>query len=494
MRYITTPIYYVNANPHIGHAYTQIAADVYSRYHRLMGRQVYFLTGTDEHGEKIARAAAEQGKTPKEFVDMGAENFKMLWKTHNIENDQFVRTTDPEHKESVKEIVRRLISGGYVYKGVYEGLYCVSCETYFTETQVEEKLCPDCGKNLEKLGQESYFFKLSAFSEKLIKHIEENPQFIMPKSIRNEIIGFLQQELIDLSISRQDVSWGVSFPADDSHTVYVWFDALINYISAIGYPHDMARFGEVWPAKIHLIGKDILKFHAVIWPAMLMALDLKLPETVYAHGWWMIEGGKMSKTAGNSVDPLELIEEWGIDPFRYFLMRQVCFGEDGNYSLEQFISRYESDLANDLGNLLSRVVSMLIKYQPEYDLSDSLELESKLKELATELDALYDDMKFNLILEKIWELVREANVYVESSAPWRLAKEDPATLNLVMTNLYETLSALAWFIYPFMPETSQRMNKDLGLSKDYESGEFSWPSGGDFSGVSKGAVLFPKKQ
>lgn len=494
MKYITTPIYYVNAEPHIGHAYTQIAADVYSRYQKLIGKDVFFLTGTDEHGEKIARAAAAENLTPQEFVDRVVEKFIALWERLNIRSDQFVRTTDDEHKEAVREIIRRLKVKGYVYKGMYEGWYCVPCETFFTELQVEENKCPDCKKSVEKLGQESYFFKLSAFRERLLEHIEKNTRFIMPESRRNEILGFLNQELKDLSISRKDVSWGIPFPEDELHTVYVWFDALINYISAPGYPHDMKRFNSIWPANIHLIGKDILKFHAVIWPAMLMALDIELPETVCAHGWWMIEGGKMSKSSGNSVNPLELIEEWGIDAFRYFLMRHVRFGQDGNYSYEQFMMRYETDLANDLGNLLNRVLSMILKYSPKYDLSSSEEFSDRILALVDNLDGLYAEMNYSVILEKIWNIIREANVYVESSAPWKLVKTDPDMLNKVMSNLYETLAALSWLLYPFMPESSDKINEQLGLAREFEPGKLTWPVAVAWGEISKGEALFPKNK
>lgn len=493
IKYITTPIYYVNAEPHIGHAYTQIAADCLARYYRQTGSKVHFLTGTDEHGEKIAEAARARNIGIKEFVDESVKKFKNLWKALNIEYDQFIRTTEPFHENTVKQIIIRLREKGLIYKNMYEGWYCVPCESFYTPSQAEDQLCPVCKRPVEKLQQESYFFKLSNFKEPLLEHIEKNPEFIMPESRRNEVLGFLKEPLRDLSISRKDVKWGIPFPDDDSHTIYVWFDALLNYITAPGYFTDSERFNNIWPADVQLIGKDIIKFHAVIWPAILLGLGVELPKTVFAHGWWTMKGEKMSKSVGNVVDPFEIIDNWGVDALRYFILRQVTFGMDGNFSEEQFQARYDTDLANELGNLLSRVLSMIQKYDPPYSGSNPDGLDKKAQILINKLDDLYGGLKFSLILEKIWEIIKAANIYVEQQKPWILAKEDKNRLGEVLTNLFEVLKIVSGLISPFMPETSSKIKEQMGITDLPDNEILSWSTNSSFNKISKGVPLFPKK-
>jgi len=493
IKFITTPLYYVNADPHIGHAYTQVAADTLSRYYRMTGRKAHFLTGTDEHGEKIARAAKENSCEVTDFVDKGVEKYKKLWEKLDIKYDQFIRTTDEAHVKTVEKVINELVKKGYIYKGKYEGWYCVPCESFFTPTQIEEQFCPDCKRKVEKLSQESYFFKLSVFQKKILEHIKNNPSFIQPESRKNEITGFLSRPLRDLSISRLDVSWGIPFPEDDKHTVYVWFDALLNYISAPGYFSDPHKFKELWPADVQLLGKDIIKFHAVIWPAILLALDLELPKTVFAHGWWTVEGEKMSKSFGNVIDPFEVVGEWGADPLRYFLLKQVTFGLDGDFSFEQFKSRYESELANELGNLLSRVLSMIGRYNPEYTAGSSDGFEELANSVCKEIDELYISFKYNIILDRIWDIVRFANIYVEKSKPWELAKKDMGRLSVVLTNLFEVLKVISALIYPFMPAASLKMREQMGIKKLPDKDDLRWKLSGDFSNINKGELLFPKK-
>lgn len=494
VKFITTPLYYVNADPHIGHAYTQVAADCLARYYRQRGDKVHFLTGTDEHGEKVAKAALVSGIGGiMEFIDAGVEKFKGLWETLNIEYDQFIRTTDNVHIKVVQEVLKKLNEKGLIYKGDYEGWYCVPCESYWTESQVEEHLCPSCKQKVEKLKQESYFFKLSQFKDPLLKHINENPNFIKPKSRRNEILGFLKQPLRDLSISRPGDTWGIHTLIDDNHKVYVWFDALLNYISAPGYISDMKRFNTIWPADVQLIGKDILKFHAVIWPAILLALDVELPRTVFAHGWWTVKDEKMSKSIGNVIDPLDVVGEWGVDAFRYFILRHVTFGLDGNFSPGQFKTRYETDLANELGNLLSRVLTMIEKYDPPYSGGSPDGFDEQVNSLKEELEDLYGSLRFSLILEKIWELIKAANVYIEREKPWILAKEDKNRLGEVLTNLFEVLKVVSALIYPFMPGMSRKIQQQMGIPGISNEDALKWSADLSFGNVRKGDPLFPKK-
>ncbi len=499
--YITTPIYYSNSEPHIGTAYCTVVADTFARYYRLRDYDVFFLTGLDEHGPKLARSAEERGYTPKEFVDMMAEKFIKTWERIGITNDDFIRTTQERHEIVVQRVFQKLYEKGYLYKGSYAGWYCTPCETYWGEDELKEGKCPNCERPVEWLEEETYYFKLSLFSEPLLKYIEEHPEFVFPESRRNEVISFIKQGLKDISATRSTVKWGVLVPFDPKHTVYVWFDALINYISALGYlREDNERFDRYWPADIHLIGKDILRFHAVIWPAILMALDLPLPKTILAHGFWTIKGGKISKSKGNRVDPHELMDLYGVDALRYFLLREVPLGLDGEYSESSFHRRYQSDLANDLGNLLNRVITVTEKYTegkvPEPSLHGERErelldiIENSIKKVESSMENLNPASA----LTSIWEIVQSANRYIDQSAPWNLEKMGKRDLlNTVIYTLLETLRKLSILLYPFIPDTAEKIQEQLG----YKDKQFAWdllwnakiPVG---QRVQKGKVLFPK--
>jgi len=500
--YLTTPIYYPSDHLHIGHAYTTTVADSLARWHRFAGRDVYFVTGSDEHGQKIQRAAAAKGITPQAYVDEIVASFKHLWNEMNIEYDDFVRTTDHRHHEAVQAVFQRIYDQGDIYKSSYEGWYCTPCETFWVENRLVDGNCPDCKRPVELVEEESYFFRLSKYAPRLLEYIEEHPEFIQPETRRNEMVNFIKSGLEDLCVSRTTFDWGIPVPFDDKHVVYVWFDALTNYLTALGYPHDGEMMARWWPANLHLVGKEIMRFHTIIWPIMLMALDLPIPETVFGHGWLLFDSDKMSKSKGNVIDPVVLIGEFGVDPIRYFLMREVSFGQDGNFSRKALIERTNADLANDLGNLLNRSLSMLNRYfngvVPE-PLAAPNAVDQALIDYADNLgasvDGLLKELKLNEALSRIWQLVGKANKYVDERAPWNLVKlEDQSELSSVMYNLVETLRIIALLVQPFLPETGAKMWAQLGLEGLETKGLEDAVWGGLASGTQtvKGDPIFPR--
>ena len=500
--YITTPIYYVNDVPHIGHAYTTIAADTLALYHRMAGDRVLFCTGTDEHGQKIQTTAEAKGMTSQELADRTVENFRRLWEVLHITHDDFIRTTEPRHERVVQAIFNRLLEKGDIYKGTYEGLYCVPCETYVPESQMGEgRTCPDCKRPLKPMTEESYFFRISRYQEALLRFYEENPEAIQPRSRYNEVVSFIRGGLNDQSVSRTTLKWGIPVPGDERHVVYVWFDALINYLTVCGYPDDETRMAEFWPSVHHLVGKDIIRFHCVVWPAMLLALGLNPPKKVFAHGWWTVEGEKMSKSKGNVVDPFEMVDLYGVDAFRYVLLREVAFGNDGDFSELALVQRINSDLANDLGNLLNRTLQMVERFQGGKVLAaaatDELDREL-LRAVTATFEAYREAMErfaFDEALKALWTLIGRGNKYIDTTMPWKLGKEGQTEhLAAVLSTLCTVLRLAALCVAPVMPEVARTVWRQLGLEGSPEEAGFAaadrpFPEGVT---VAKGDVLVPR--
>jgi methionyl-tRNA synthetase len=500
--YVTTPLYYANDELHIGHAFSTLAADIISRYNRNMGKSVHFLTGSDEHGQKVEQAAKQKGLTPQQHTDKLVERFKSLWELLDITYDDFIRTTEDRHKKVVDHILNKLWEKGDIYSDNYSGWYCTPCERFWTEKEVPEKKCPDCNREVEEIEEKNYFFKMSSYQQKLIDYINENPDFIRPENRKNEVLGFLRQPLGDLCISRPKtrLSWGIELPFDKEYVTYVWFDALTNYISAVGYPFDQETFAKTWPANCHLIGKDILTTHAVYWTTMLMALELPLPETIFAHGWWVTGEGKMSKSVGNIIKPRELVENFGLDPFRYYLFREMVFGMDASYTKENFINRYNADLANDYGNLCQRTLPMILKnregkfHKTAATLKESIEIEQMAPEVKKDYIEAMDNYMFHEALKRTWDLIQRLNKYIDETAPWKLAKEKNFDLlDEVFYTIGEGIRFASHLVEPFMPHIAPEFLKQIGCTEGFLTlPELEWGQLKDQSQCSKPKPLFPR--
>lgn len=495
--YLTTPIYYPSDKLHIGHAYTTVAGDAMVRYKKLRGYDVRYLTGTDEHGQKIERKAAEAGKTPQQFVDDIVAGIKELWKKLDISNDDFIRTTQPRHTKVVQEVFERLLAQGDIYKGEYEGWYCTPDESFFLERQLVDGKCPDCGRPVERVKEESYFFRMSKYVDRLLQYYEEHPDFIQPVSRKNEMVNnFIKPGLEDLAVSRTTYEWGVKVKSDPKHVVYVWIDALLNYITALGYgSEDATLFDKYWPADVHLMSKEIVRFHTIYWPIILMALDLPLPKKVFAHGWLLMKDGKMSKSKGNVVDPVTLIDRYGLDTLRYYLLREVPFGADGTFTPESFVERVNSDLANDLGNLLNRTAAMVDKYfeglvpayQPGVTAFDA-DLEAAAQTVYNKVEEAMENMEFSVALTAISQFISRSNKYIDETQPWALAKveEKRGELASVMAHLVESLRIASILLQPFLTQAPRKIWEQLGI----EEGQLTaWDSGKTFGLIPAGTKL-----